>query len=100
MLPDTDRLNTASRSARTDTRLARVVYIGTAMIPAYGPQRAARFMHARGVPPCVLVAVLRLGDRRRNDAAIRQPRPPDYAAPPGPRSAGTAVAPLAERVTS
>jgi hypothetical protein len=96
MFPDTDTLNAPSRRARTDTRLARVVYIGTAMIPAYGPQRAARFMHARGVPPCVLVAVLRLGDRRRNDGAMRQPRPPDYAGP-GPRRAD-AAAPVADRV--
>jgi len=77
MFPDT--LHSADRGGRTDTRLARVVYIGTAMIPAYGPLRAARFMHARGVPPCVLVPVLRLGDRRRNDVAARHAHRPAHA---------------------
>jgi len=72
MLSDTDTLNGPERHGRTDSRLARVVYIGAAMIAAYGPLRAARFMHARGVPPCVLVPVLRLGDRRRNDVAMRR----------------------------
>jgi hypothetical protein len=77
---DSDPLHGAAPRGRSDSRLARVVYIGTAMIPAYGPLRAARFMHARGVPPCVLVAVLRLGDRRRNDAAMRRvTRPTDVA---------------------
>lgn len=92
-----DTLNPAGRRARSDSRLARVVYIGTAMIPAYGPQRAARFMHARGVPPCVLVAVLRLGDRRRNDAIVRRT---DHARPHGAQGAVAAVAPSAERVSA
>lgn len=74
-----DPLNGADRRRRTDARLARVVYIGAAMIPAYGPLRAARFMHARGVPPCVLVPVLRLGDRRRNDVAARRALLPTHA---------------------
>lgn len=77
MFPET--LHAADRRRRIDARLARVVYIGAAMIPAYGPLRAARFMHARGVPPCVLVPVLRLGDRRRNDVAARRGLLPTYA---------------------
>ncbi|AVR96613.1 hypothetical protein C9I28_13620 [Pseudoduganella armeniaca] len=56
---------------RADGRLARVVHIGAAMIPAYGKLRAARFMSARGVPPCLLVPLLRLGDRRRTAGAAR-----------------------------
>lgn len=56
---------------RVDGRLARVVHIGTAMVPAYGKLRAARFMSARGVPACLLVPLLRLGDRRRQPEAAR-----------------------------
>lgn len=77
MFPDIS--NAANRHRRTDARLARVVYIGAAMIPAYGPLRAARFMHARGVPPCVLVPVLRLGDRRRNAVDARRALLPTHA---------------------
>ena len=68
------------------------------MIPAYGPQRAARFMHARGVPPCVLVAVLRLGDRRRNDVAMGRARVPTHA-PHDVRGAPLATARQRERET-
>lgn len=56
---------------RVDGRLAHVVHIGAAMIPAYGTLRAARFMSARGVPACLLVPLLRLGDRRRRRDAAR-----------------------------
>ncbi|GGZ06176.1 hypothetical protein ACFFTM_19065 [Pseudoduganella plicata] len=97
MPSDPDTLKPASRGVRADIRLARVVHIGTAMIPAYGPQRAARFMHARGVPPCVLVAVLRLGDRRRNDVSMRRPLF-DHARPYGAQSARAPAAPVTARV--
>ncbi|AXA91114.1 hypothetical protein [Massilia sp. YMA4] len=56
---------------RADGRLARVVHIGAAMIPAYGKLRAARFMSARGVPARLLVPLLRLGERRRGAGAAR-----------------------------
>lgn len=56
---------------RADGRLARVVHIGAAMIPAYGTVRAARFMSARGVPARLLVPLLRLGERRRGPGAAR-----------------------------
>lgn len=56
---------------RIDGRLARVVHIGVAMVPAYGKLRAARFMSARGVPPCLLVPLLRLGERRRGAGATQ-----------------------------
>ncbi|WEF34925.1 hypothetical protein [Pseudoduganella chitinolytica] len=41
------------------------------MVPAYGKLRAARFMGARGVPACLLVLLLRLGERRRQPGAAR-----------------------------
>lgn len=96
MFPDT--VNATDRHRRTDARLARVVYIGAAMIPAYGPLRAARFMHARGVPPCVLVPVLRLGDRRRNDVAARRALLPTCA-PHDARAATAATGRQRERET-
>ena len=99
MLSDTETLNGPDRRARTDARLARVVYIGTAMIPAYGPLRAARFMHVRGVPPCVLVPVLRLGDRRRNDVAMRRALLPAHA-PQESRGIPLVAVPRRERATT